>query len=197
MAQSIFASKTLSAVSIAHYSEQDCSSFRSLPQLMGVSFTQGALKSLQGLETCKKLESLGLAYLRNFADLGALGRFPRLRRLHLENLPKLKAAIDVSGLTHLEFIYVVASSDVTVSLAGIGSMANLDRLWLNVLHERLDLDDLFALTRVRLVGLRQIADLTASDAELRERAALHGRNLVKIDRVGPKKNRQVQMTFGD
>jgi hypothetical protein len=189
----VFGMRSVVSLDLFHFPEHDCRLFQSMPQLKSVSLTQGALKTLLGLEGCEHLEELSLSYLRNFTDLDSLNHFTQLRHIDLRNLPKVKGTVTVAAFPVLQTIYV-ANAPVTVDLSSLNDLSQLEKLWLAAPLTNLSWDKLFSRPRLRLAGLFAEADTPKSDAFFIELAKKYGRRLEKIERAGPR-GRHIQLTF--
>lgn len=217
--ESIFSCSRLNGLDIDEgYADEDCHRYGALPGLTNMGVTGGRIRSLQGLENCRHLASLGIAYARNFTDLGDLTRFGKLAALSLANLPKLQSTvewgalkslrdvnflnlpgpigtIDFTGLKLMEEIYVVKCPDAVLDLSGISEMHNLRKLWSTAPHIKLNVDAMFSLRKLELCGLNASDGLAASDEDLLGLAAIHHRKVSKIDRIGRKKNQHIHIFF--
>jgi hypothetical protein len=189
----VFHANKLTSICIsAGYEEADCTDFQSLPQLTSLALHASRINSLKGLECCKNLEGLYLTSLKNISELVPLANFPRLRAIHLDGLNGVMGAFQLAGPSQLADVTIVKCQNMTVDLAGIENMAELGLLWLAVPDSNLDLDAAFARPRLRML---QVVDSNIGDAELERLAACHGRTLLEIERVGPKNNKSLRLTF--
>ena len=215
----IFAYKNLQGLDVYEgFPDEDCLRYSVLPNLTYVGFTQGRIKSLNGLEACPNLESIGLAMSRNFSDLGDLTQFKnfhiltlislpklnwnveltalkKLRTIHLQSLPTLEGVVGFTGLTSMEEISILECKRVIVDLSAIGQMPNLRKLHLNIPHVNLDLNALFSRKFIKIFQCKELGDLAESDVALIKRAEQHGRKITQISRPGPKKSRFVTVFF--
>ena len=183
----------LQSVAFMGYSGVDCSAIACLSELKTFGLTQGRLQSLDGLEKCRQLECVSLAYLRNLTEVGVLEKFAGLKELHLQNLPKLSGTISVSTYTELQYFYVVECG-LSVDLSGLNRNKHLKKLWLNVQHRNLSWPDLFSLRDLSLIGLLA-GDAPPDDQELKTLSATHGHKLQKIERAGKGKMQHLRLHF--
>ena len=200
------------------YADEDCRRYHALPELSNVGFTGGRLRTLKGLEHCPQLETLGIAYARNFTELGdlpqlgkltmlVLGNLPKLqpnlnwrampalRNINLLSLPTLTGMIEFAERTLMEEIYVVKCPGLTLDLAGIGGLRHLRKLWTDAPHIHLSLEALFSLPQLELCGFHADDSPANSDQALHALAAAHLRKISSIERAGPKKKRHLRIRF--
>jgi hypothetical protein len=201
------------------FTATDCEELIKLVELRCIAFSQGKIRCLNGLDRLPHLEEISVAYARNFSTLGDLSNYPKLNSLHLaslpklewdwqvndiklwrsitlENLPTIQGTLDLTGCREIREIRIVKCPDLTADISGLHDFPNLETLWLADSHKGLNVEDLFSRPKLRFFALTlvdQLAEL--DDVALRELAARHGRTIKSIDRVGPRKSRQLQVFF--
>jgi len=164
------------------------------PQLRELAFTQGRIRTLQGLEELENLRTLGLAYLRVFTDLSSVLCLRALTSLDIENAPKLSGTLPISAFSSLESLRVV-STPISVDLSGLEKHSHLQKLWLNGQCNSLTWPDLLALPEIRIVAVPVgEADATVGDG-IEALIASHGRSIRKLDMVGPRRARICQLVL--
>jgi hypothetical protein len=171
------------------FPEHDCSTWREL-NVRSVAFTQGRLRTLQGLRHRGSLDSLYLAYLRGFSDLESVAAEKQLRSLFITNMPKLSGVLQLDS-ENLENVYVV-STPLSIGLGGLSRMERLVKLWLAVPSQKLDWHGLLSRPRLSMAAVLLPLD-APSDEELRAIASEYGQTLTAIRRVGPKARKQIQL----
>lgn len=200
------------------FPDEDCGRLNTLPELLRVGFTGGSLRSLSGLEACKKLNSISLQLVRGIHDLSNISEFIDLRGLYLTNLPNLKSDFSLkknenlrdvwfdslpgvdgvfgfNGFPYVENIYVVKCPGVKVDLSGLKNAKNLQKLWTTEDCINMNLDDIFSCKKLKVFQCREAGDLLGRDDDLVGLAEKQGGKITKIVRNGPKKSRWIRIYF--
>jgi len=183
----------LEAISIIGYSEQDCSAFSGMNSLRSLFFSQGRLRTLQGLESCPSLSSLELAYIRNLEDIQAIHGLGKLENIWLENLPKVTGMLSLQQFPDLKSFYA-SKVNLIVDVSGLHNLRSMQKLWLNLPFEGLDWEDIFMLPDMKLVGVSTEEGIPG-DEEFHRLAERHGKPLKEIIRIGKRKPKAVQLKF--
>jgi len=82
-----------------------------LPQLRRLRITHARPKSIDVLASLCNLEELILEYVSGFSDLSPLGKLPRLRSLHMENLRKVSDHSGLSDARGLRYLSIYGTLD--------------------------------------------------------------------------------------
>lgn len=183
----------LEDISTIGYSEQDCSAFSGMNSLRSLFFSQGRLRTLQGLESCPSLSSLELAYIRNLEDMEAIHGLGTLENIWLENLPKVTGRLSLQKYPDLKSFYA-SKVNLIVDVSGLRKLQNMQKLWLNLPFEGLDWKDIFMLPDMKRVGISTEKGIPG-DEEFHRLAERHGKPLKEITRIGKRKPKAVQLKF--
>ena len=184
---------SLESIGITGYSEQDCSAFAGLKYLRSLSFSQGRLRTLQGLESCPSLSSLEFAYIRNLEDVETIHGLGTLENIWLENLPKVAGNLSLQNYPGLKSFYA-SKVDLVVDVSGLRNLGSMQKLWLNVPSEGLEWEDIFMLPKIRLVWIRTKEGIP-SDEKFHLYAERHGKTVKEIERIGIRKPKGVKLDF--
>ena len=183
----------LEGISIIGYSEQDCSAFSGMNSLRSLFFSQGRLRTLQGLESCPSLSSLELAYIRNLEDMEAIHGLGTLENIWLENLPKVTGMLSLQKYPDLKSFYA-SKVNLIVDVSGLRNLRSMQKLWLNVPFQGLEWEDIFMLPDMKLVRISTEEGIPGDD-ELHRFAERHGKPLKEIIRIGKRKPKAIQLKF--
>jgi hypothetical protein len=183
----------LKALGLIGYSGVDCSEFAALSNLEAIALTQGRLQKLDGLEKCRKLTDVSLAYLRELTDVVALENLSGLTDISLTSLSKVAGTFTVSKYEKLQSLYIM-SCDLSVDLSSLSKNKDLERLVLGVPHKNLDWHELFSLRNLSVISFF-VDTFTPGDQELNDLSNQYGHTLEKVERVGPKKKSHLRMHF--
>ncbi len=184
----------LRRILITGYSGTDCSVFPSMQQLESLTLIQGRLRSLQGLESCHRLQELDLALIRGLEDITAIHTLSGLKKLSLANLPKAEGTLKISRYPEIEFFYMVKSANLSVDMSGLRGHMGLRKLWLVGSVKKLDWPDVFTLPELEMVSLPE-GPTPLDDDMLRSLATRHGKMMKSIQRTGPKRDRNILIKF--
>ncbi len=150
--EGIFLNQYLEELHLEDYLERDCQNFRSMGNLQLVAFGGGKLKSLQGLEKCKKLSNVIISSARYLESLSELQNVGSLSSLSLSGLPKLQA-LNLSQLKNLE-VLELENLRLIVDLSSIGNLQKLKKIKLSkVAYSGLKLDDLMSIEKLEYLSL--------------------------------------------
>ncbi len=96
-----------------------------LPKLTCLSIIQCGITSLNGIESCPKLQRLDLSYMRGLLDISSLSALvPTLRALFFENCPKITDFSVLSELKQLEYLKLKGKNE----LPSLDFIIGLDKL---------------------------------------------------------------------
>lgn len=82
-----------------------------LSQLKRLRITHARPRALEFLAPMKAVEELVLEYVSGVDDLSPLGRLPRLRALHLENLRRVRSFAGLAGSASLRYLSIYGTLD--------------------------------------------------------------------------------------
>jgi hypothetical protein len=194
VAQEIDGCAGLSSLGVLGWNRENLEILSNFSHLAEISFSQGKLRSLKGLKNPGGVQSLGLAYLREFFDLGSITNLSALRSIDVENLPRLEGDLLVRNFNDLRSIRVVSSA-VGLDLEGVEKLHFLTSIMANGAVFKLDLPAVLSIETIRVLSLPVGEGATGLEDRLLSLAEATGKSVERFALVGPKKRKILQLVF--
>jgi len=111
----------LRSLYVTPWRQPDLAPLGNLPHLRNLEITGGSLRSLSGVEACKRLENLTIAYLTKLEDFSAIRSVPSLKTVTIDSCKRLHSLSCLAPLPNLE----------KLDLNNVGNIESLEPLRAN------------------------------------------------------------------